>query len=55
MSQSALPFKIARLTGEMPRSAVFGSSALITLTVLHVLPVLARINVVGFAECPHEA
>ena len=32
MSPSARPFKIARLTGEMPRSAVFGSSALIILT-----------------------
>jgi hypothetical protein len=55
MSPSARPFKIARLTGEMPRSAAFGSSALITLAVLHALPVLARINVVGFAECSHEA
>lgn len=55
MSPSARPFKIARLTGEMPRSTVFGSSALITLTVLHAPPVLARINVVGFAECSHEA
>ena len=49
------PSKIARPTGEMPRSAVFGSSVLITLTVLHALPVLARINAVGFAECSHEA
>src|SRR5436305_7704981 len=54
MSLPTRPFKIARLTGEMPRSAVFGSNALITLIVLHAQPVLARINVVGFAECSHE-
>ena len=55
MSPSARPSKIAHLTGGMPRSAVFGSSVLITLTVLHALPVLAWINVVGFAKCSHEA
>src|SRR5262245_590674 len=48
-------FFVVALTVGMPRSRVLGSGTLIILTVLHALPVLTRINVMGFAKCSYEA
>src|SRR5579883_220453 len=49
------PLSFSSKRRNQPVRAVLGSSALVVLSASTVLSVLAGIDVVGFAECTHEA